>query len=154
MLKTALPDQHGAVKQNTAANTRLARSFSPSLLSRDNNPDPQKAFHHSCGSRMPAYALTGRSATLADPRRGGKQFYFPSLSKFPFRFYIPHWQTASRRGQGLPRPVLRGAGPSVQRPFWYTRRRLDAALGRDAPPSTKIPSEMMERTPSICQRRP
>lgn len=38
------PDQHGAVKPNTTANIRLARCFSPSLLPKDNKPDPQKAF--------------------------------------------------------------------------------------------------------------
>lgn len=56
VLRTALPDQHGAVKLNTTANIRLARCFSPSSLSRDNNPDPPKGFHHSCGSRMSAYS--------------------------------------------------------------------------------------------------
>lgn len=95
--------------------------FFPLVVAQRQQPRPSKGFHHSCGSRMPAYARTGRSATLSDLRRGGEQFYFPSLSEFPFRFYIPRWQTVSRRGQGVPQARAPGHGPSVQRPFWYTR---------------------------------
>lgn len=82
--------------------------FFPLVAVQKQQPRPPKGLHHSWGSRMPACALAGRSATLSDLRRGGKQFYFPSLSKFPLGFYIPHWQTASRSGQGVPKPVLLG----------------------------------------------
>lgn len=145
VLKTALPNQHGAVKLNTAANIRLAYYFSPSLLSKDNNPAPQK-LHHSCGSRM----RPGRTRRFRiSGERGVEQFFFPSLSKFPLRFYIPHWQTASRIGQGVPQARAPGRGESIGTKAFLVRGHRP---GRSS--FHQIPSEMMDTTPGFCQRRP
>lgn len=107
MLKTALPDQHGAVKLNTTANIRLAVDLPPRCCPETTTQTP-KRLPPFLGEQDAGLRFTGQSATLSDLRRGGRQFYFPSLSKFPLGFYIPHWQTASRSGQGVPKPVLLG----------------------------------------------
>lgn len=81
--------------------------FFPLTVVQRQHPGPPEGLDHSCGSGMTAYGWTGRSAALSD-LRGGEQFYFPSLSRFPFRFYIPHWQTGSRSGQGVPQALAPG----------------------------------------------
>lgn len=101
VLKTALPDQHGAVKLNATANIRLARYFSPSLLSEDINPDPQKAF------TIPGGDLTCRSAALSDLRRGGNSFASHLCPNFRSGFTSHIGKLQVEVGRGFPSPCCR-----------------------------------------------
>lgn len=103
VLKTALPDQHGFVKLKTIANVRLARFFFfPSLFKRRQTKPPEgfKTRVILRCAQDDSLRLNGLECDALRSKRGGVVL-LSVLYKSQFRFYIPHWWTASKSWQGV-----------------------------------------------------